>query len=217
MQHQGKQSLKSRGISSWLLGSFHLQAVSWIDCRRNWKKIHSIWDKRYQREWMFEWSSTFIRKGYPHLKLVWVTLWMKWISSRSTMTTPSECWTCMPVLSAAYYGLQSRQGHQQHPLSNSSLKDYSEWTLQPWCGLRPGISRRSLTFYIPWVNQQSWTTSRLNLKMMMILALATVRRPSDLNLLRITPKTMQVAADSIPSSPCLVQRIPSKIIHMDLQ
>ena len=39
------------------------------------------------------------------------------------------------------------------------------------------------------------------LKTVMILALATVKRPSDLNLLRITPKAMQITEDSVTFQP----------------
>ena len=39
------------------------------------------------------------------------------------------------------------------------------------------------------------------MKTVMIFALATVKRPSDLNLLRITPKAMQITEDSVTFSP----------------
>ena len=39
----------------------------------------------------------------------------------------------------------------------------------------------------------------LTLKTVMILALATVKRPSDLNLIRRTPKVVQITEDSVLS------------------
>ena len=45
-----------------------------------------------------------------------------------------------------------------------------------------------------------WTT-HLALKTVMILALVTVKRPSDLNLLRITQGTMQISEDSVTFQP----------------
>ena len=54
---------------------------------------------------------------------------------------------------------------------------------------------------------QSWCKSaalyytRVTLRMVMVLVLATVKRPPDLNLLRITPMSMWVTADSVTFQP----------------
>ena len=81
----------------------------------------------------------------------------------------------MPVQSVAYYSLPSRQGPQQHPLSDNSLKGYSGGTLQPGSVLTVWMSRRSLT-YTPGVSKPAvlnytWLTR----KMVMVLALTTVK------------------------------------------
>ena len=54
----------------------------------------------------------------------------------------------------------------------------------------------------------------LTQKTVMILALATVKRPSELNLLRNTPGAMQILEDSITFQQCLGLRMPDQITHM---
>ena len=51
----------------------------------------------------------------------------------------------------------------------------------------------------------------------MILALATVKRPSDLNLLMNTPGAMQIMEDSVTFKPVFGAKMPGQMIPMVLQ
>ena len=54
-----------------------------------------------------------------------------------------------------------------------------------------------------WGKPSALNYTCLTLKTVMILALATVKRPSDLNLLRITSKAMEIIEDSVTFQPVL--------------
>ena len=62
----------------------------------------------------------------------------------------------------------------------------------------------------PWVLNYN----HLTLKTVMILALATVNRPSDLNLLRISPRAMQLMEDSVTFQPVFAAKMPGQTTHM---
>ena len=56
--------------------------------------------------------------------------------------------------------------------------------------------------------------THLTLKTVMILALATAKRPSDLNLLRITTRGMQITEDSVTFQPVFGVKMPSQTTYM---
>ena len=60
-----------------------------------------------------------IRRAYPYLKFVSVTLWITWNFSRSTTTVPTMLGLHASAI-CIYFNLKNRLGPQQHPLSDNS-------------------------------------------------------------------------------------------------
>ena len=61
--------------------------------------------------------------------------------------------------------------------------------------------KRVIDLLQPWCKPAALNYSRMTLKIAMVLALATVRRSLDWDLLRITPKAMQVTTDLVTFQP----------------
>ena len=105
--------------------------------------------------------------------------------------------SAIPVVKQLLKGV-FRKGH--HPECGQHLG--SEEVLRPtaWLGKPSALN-------------YTWLT----LKTVMISTLVTVKRPSDLNLLKITPRTMQITEDSVTfSHQCLGLKRPGQTIHMVL-
>ena len=94
-----------------------------------------------------------IRKGSQHLKFVWVIRSNTYILNLTTI----ECWVCMPVKSAAYFSLQSRQGPLQNSLSGNYLREYSAGTSQTRVWADTCHVKKVIDLLQSWVNQQPWT------------------------------------------------------------
>ena len=70
--------------------------------------------------------------------------------------------------------------------------------------------KKVLDLLYAWEKPWAFNYTHLTLKLVMILALVTVNVPTDLNLLRITPKTIKMTEDLVTYNKCFGWRILSQ-------
>ena len=107
----------------------------------------------------------------------------------------------MPVPSVAYSSLQNRQEPQQHPWSNSFVRGVLRKKPPARVWADTWDVKKVLDLLHARGNPLVLNYTCLTLKTVMILALATDKRPSNLNILRITLGAMQVLEDSVTFQP----------------
>ena len=105
------------------------------------RKVTESWTKGTEQnyQWLFEqWCSFCHKRGLPVLQICEHNL----VEYNDYLHDSWLCLhdsVCIPVSCVVYSSLQNRQGPQQHPWSNNSLKGCSERSHQPESGLIPGM------------------------------------------------------------------------------
>ena len=199
MQQPGNHFQRSWKTSNWLLGGWHHHlCLEWYQ-KRNCQKSHWLWDKRTKQNYhqmLEQWCSFCHKRGLAILEICLSDLVEYLDYLQVTLIMPT--WLCMHA--SAISSILQPTGQTRASMAplvkqlltgvfrkNPPARVWADtWDIKKVLNLLHVWGKPSVLKYTP-----------LTLKMVMILALPTVKRPSDLSLFRITPKAMQITEDSV--------------------